>query len=193
MRAGLTVSPMSSISALWAAWVIVWMIAAAWTARTVEHQPVGPRLAHAVLFFGGSLLLFFRPDALGPGIRLAPAAAWGGAVLVAVGLGFAVWARVHLGRMWSGHVTLKADHAIIRTGPYGWVRHPIYTGLLLAATGTAIVQGTPGSLVGLVVLTLGILLKIRQEEQLLRGHFGDEYRAYQREVPALVPRFRGGT
>ncbi len=191
MRAGL-MSPNATLSTLWGAWLIVWMVGALWTARTVEHQPVGPRLAHSALFAGGSLLIFFRPDALGPGIRVASAAAWGGVVLVAVGLGFAVWARVHLGRLWSGHVTLKADHAIIRSGPYGWVRHPIYTGLLLAATGTTIVGGTPGGLVGLGLLTCGVLLKIRQEEKLLGAHFGDAYRSYQTEVPALVPRFHGG-
>lgn len=183
-------SPYAWISALWTAWLIVWLVAAFSTARTVEHQPVGPRLAHSALFVGGSWLLLFHPDALGAGMRVPLAAAWAGAVLVAAGLGFAVWARVHLGRLWSGSVTLKAGHAIIKSGPYGWVRHPIYTGILLAATGTALARGTPGVLAGLGLLTGGILLKIRQEEQLLRAHFGDAYRVYQREVPALVPRLR---
>src|SRR5215467_12702020 len=79
-----------------------------------------------------------------------------GVALTAIGLGFTVWARVQLGRFWSGTVTLKEGHELVRTGPYAVTRHPIYTGLLLALIGSAMARGTLGGLLGLVLLTFGI-------------------------------------
>jgi protein-S-isoprenylcysteine O-methyltransferase Ste14 len=64
------------------------------------------------------------------------------AALTMPGVCFAVWARSHLGKYWSGRITLKEDHRVIQTGPYAWVRHPIYSGLLLALLGTVLTVGT---------------------------------------------------
>ena len=108
-------------------------------------------------------------------------------MLTVFGLSWSVWARAQLGRLWSGTVTLKANHAIVRSGPYAVTRHPIYTGLLIALIGATIVNGTPLAAIGLGLLVLGLLIKIRQEEHLLIGHFGEAYREYQRDVPALIP------
>ncbi len=112
---------------------------------------------------------------------------WAGVVLVAAGLAYAALARVHLGRLWSGSVTLKADHAIVRSGPYRLTRHPIYTGLLLALIGTVLTRDMVAPLAGFLLVTIGVALKIRQEEALMLDTFGDAYRAYQHEVPALIP------
>ena len=106
---------------------------------------------------------------------------------MAIGLGLAGWARFHLGRFWSGRVTLKEDHAIIRTGPYRIVRHPIYTGLVMAIAGTGLAQSTVAALAGLVLIVIGLIIKIRQEEQLLTDHFGAAYEAYRTDVRALIP------
>jgi protein-S-isoprenylcysteine O-methyltransferase Ste14 len=188
------ISPTRAVSGLWLAWLLGWLLAARATARTVVRQSVTSRLAHSVLIWGGALLLFVQSDRWGilthPIIPASTWIIWSGVVLVALGLGFSAWARAHLGRFWSGTVTFKADHALIRTGPYGVTRHPIYTGLLLALAGTALVRCTPAALVGLVLMVLGFVLKIRQEEQLLSEHFGSEYGVYQAEVPALVPGLR---
>lgn len=189
------VSPAACTSALWFAWLAGWILAARSTATTVVRQPLADRLTHSVLMWGGAALLFFVPSRrsgiLEHSILPArPWLAWIGVVLVVVGLGFSVWARVHLGRLWSGAVTLKTDHTLIRTGPYRWTRHPIYTGLLLALLGTTLVRGTLGALAGFLLLVLGVLLKIRQEEVLLMEHFGDEYRIYRRDVPKVIPRLR---
>ncbi|HEV8454217.1 MAG TPA: isoprenylcysteine carboxylmethyltransferase family protein [Gemmatimonadales bacterium] len=155
------------------------------------------RLAHSVFIWGGAALLFLHPRRsrllLYPLLPRSVWIVWGGVVLVALGLGFSAWARAHLGRFWSGTVTLKAEHVLIRTGPYAWTRHPIYTGLLLALIGTALVRGTLAAFAGLVLLVAGVMLKIRQEERLLSEHFGASYRAYQAEVPAVVPRLRSGS
>jgi protein-S-isoprenylcysteine O-methyltransferase Ste14 len=182
------------VSALWSVWLVGWLLAAGWTARTVAHQSPASHLAHSVFVWLGAALLFFHLTIGAPfQVNLLPDSTWigwVGVVLVFLGLGFAGWARYFLGRLWSGAVTLKADHVIVRSGPYAITRHPIYTGLLLALIGTALERGTIASLLGVVSIVIGIVLKIRQEESLLIGHFGEGYRAYQLQVPALVPRLR---
>lgn len=184
------------VSALWLVWLVGWLLAAGWTAKTVAHQSPAPRLAHSVFVWLGAALLFFHLTLGAPfEVNLLPNSVWvgwGGVILVFVGLGFAGWARYYLGRLWSGSVTLKEDHVIVRTGPYAMTRHPIYSGLLLALIGTTLVRGTIASLLGVLSIAIGIVLKIRQEETLLIEHFGEGYRAYQSEVPALIPR-PGGT
>jgi protein-S-isoprenylcysteine O-methyltransferase Ste14 len=117
-----------------------------------------------------------------------------GTVLTILGLCFTVWARVHLGRYWSGIITLKQGHRLIRTGPYQLTRHPIYTGLLAAVLGTAIAASTGDAFVGFVVFTAAYVVKARREEALLTREFGDEYTRFKQEVPTLVPlvRWRAG-
>lgn len=115
----------------------------------------------------------------------------GGDALAAVALleiVFAWWARIHLGRLWSGTITLKQDHRIIDTGPYGLVRHPIYTGLLLSILATAAAQATVTGLLGAAGIFLGLWMKARAEERLLTAELGAEaYGGYRRRVPMLVP------
>jgi protein-S-isoprenylcysteine O-methyltransferase Ste14 len=186
------IAPTAVLPAIWLAWLLGWLLAARSTAKTVTQQSVASRLAHSAFVWSGALLLFIHPRRSGILFRpLFPAnlwIAWGGVVLVGLGLGFAGWARAHLGPFWSAAVTLQADHALIQSGPYALARHPIYTGLMLALAGTALARTTPAALVGLILLVLGLRLKIRQEERLLSEHFGPAYRAYQTQVPALFPR-----
>jgi protein-S-isoprenylcysteine O-methyltransferase Ste14 len=190
------ISPTTCVSPLWVAWLLGWWIASWSTARTVARQSTASRLAHSVFIWAGAALLFLHPRRfrllVHPLLPRSVWIAWGGAVLVALGLGFSAWARTHLGRFWSGTVTLKADHVLICTGPYAWTRHPIYTGLLLALVGTAVVRDTLTGFAGLVPLAVGVMLKIRQEERFLSQQFGAAYRAYQAEVPAVIPRPRAG-
>lgn len=185
------ISPWNLILTIWAVWALGWVVSALATARTVVRQTPLDLLAHKLPTWAGGVLLFVQVRAYGPLLRpLIPHGwlAWAGVALVALGLSFSVWARVHLGRLWSGDVTLKTEHRIVRSGPYSLARHPIYTGMLLALLGTALARGTVAALLGLLLLWLGGLIKIHQEERLLLEHFGDAYRAFQREVPALVPR-----
>jgi protein-S-isoprenylcysteine O-methyltransferase Ste14 len=109
-----------------------------------------------------------------------------GIALVATGLGFAVWARSYLGTNWSSVVTLKEGHALVRTGPYKYVRHPIYSGLLLAVCGSAAVTGEWRGILALGLAILALLYKSRVEEARLRETFS-EYDAYCRHTAALVP------
>ncbi len=117
---------------------------------------------------------------------------WLGFVFVAFGVAFSIAARVWLGGNWSGIVTLKENHELIRNGPYRLVRHPIYTGILLAILGTAIAQGEWRSLIALALITVAFLRKISIEEAFLIQAFGNSYERYRSEVPALVPFVRQG-
>jgi protein-S-isoprenylcysteine O-methyltransferase Ste14 len=112
---------------------------------------------------------------------------WLGVSLIAAGLAFAGWARVHLGRNWSGSVTVKEAHELIRSGPYGYVRHPIYTGLIAAVLGTVIASGTVRAVLALVIVVVSLLRKLRTEEAFMRDTFPGEYQRYSAAVPALVP------
>jgi protein-S-isoprenylcysteine O-methyltransferase Ste14 len=108
--------------------------------------------------------------------------------LTFAGILFAWWARIHLGRLWSGSITRKEGHHIVDTGPYGLVRHPIYTGLIAATLTTAAASATPTAIMGFIFIAIGLWLKARAEEQFLSTELGPEaYAAYQRRVPMLVP------
>src|SRR5262249_13239381 len=107
--------------------------------------------------------------------------------LTLAGIGFSIWARLFLGRNWSGRVTIKEQHELIQSGPYSIVRHPIYSGFLLAILGTALVQGHLRSLLALPLAALGWSLKLRLEESFMAHQFGSAYLDYKRRVKALVP------
>ncbi len=108
-------------------------------------------------------------------------------VITLLGLSLAIWARVVLGGNWSGSVTFKEDHELIERGPYAFVRHPIYTAMVLMFLGTALASGALGGFVGLPIIFVSFWIKFRQEEALMIEHFGDRYRAYVKRVSAIVP------
>ena len=110
-----------------------------------------------------------------------------GAISQAAFIFLAVWARRRLGRNWSGAVRIGVDHELIRTGPYRFLRHPIYTAMLGMFLGTAISSSQYHALLGLAILVLAYLRKTRLEEQILQETFGAEYDAYRRDTWALVP------
>jgi len=110
-----------------------------------------------------------------------------GLTLLYLGLLLAIWARQLLGRNWSGNITIKVEHQLIRGGPYRFVRHPIYTGLLLMYAGVAIVSGELHALIGLALILFAYLRKIRLEEANLMNAFGADYSDFRRETWALFP------
>ena len=112
---------------------------------------------------------------------------WTAFLIVLVGLLVAVRARVVLATNWSADVEVKEDHELLTHGPYGWVRHPIYTGILMMLAGTAIAMGTSAALLGLALATFGLIIKLRQEEELMRAEFAGAYADYERRVKRLVP------
>src|SRR5262249_43347196 len=144
------------IVGLWLAWLAYWIAAARGVKDTRRQESAASRATHVVpLVLAGALLASSRLPVPWLQHRLLPATAaayWAGVAVLAAGLGFTVWARQHLAGNWSGTVTLKRDHELIRSGPYGWVRHPIYTGLLTAVLGTAVAMNDWRGTLGLALL-----------------------------------------
>lgn len=177
---------------MWIAVAIVWIAAAPFAARTARRQPPG-RLFAALLILvaleliGQRLIVQFgmavkRPFAYSFDVQLSCI------IAESLGLCFTLWSRWALGRNWSGDVTVKENHQLIQTGPYGIVRHPIYSGLLLMMTASVVFIDSYAALLTLIVIGAAITFKLRLEEALMTEQFGDEYRRYKRKVKAIIPR-----
>lgn len=104
-----------------------------------------------------------------------------------VGVLIAIWARKILADNWSAQPTLRQNHELILTGPYKIVRHPIYTGIIIAVLGTAIMVGQVRGFIGLIVVFLALWHKSTFEEDLMRQQFPGRYEEYARRVKRLIP------
>jgi protein-S-isoprenylcysteine O-methyltransferase Ste14 len=189
------------VACLWAAFALGWLVLAqfnkkasssvpwrrrAWGLRLVIMVVVlvvvsfgrhAGRHAGAGLATSISRVLLRHPGVVGQ---------WVGVGMTAIGIGFAFWARVHLGRNWGIPMSLREGHELVTSGPYVYVRHPIYTGLMLATIGTALAIG----LLGLVFFALSFvyfLVSARTEEKMMLAQFPDTYPAYRRRTKMLVP------
>lgn len=186
-----TFGPNETIDLIWIVWLGSWIAASFWSGRTQQRiRTLEPWWYRAAMIAGGILLF------PGTGRLLEQKPLWqvgtpGGyvfVVLMLAGLGFSWWARLHLGRLWSSAITRKDDHRIVYTGPYGLVRHPIYTGLIVGLVATVAVDGTLTALIGGALVVFGLWLKARAEERFLMTELGaDAYGPYCRRVPMLVP------
>jgi protein-S-isoprenylcysteine O-methyltransferase Ste14 len=179
------------IPVLWAIWILYWIVSARGTKQTQRHEDARSWLSHHAPLIAGAVLLGI-PDIFGATMEgeFIPHTAtwlWIANVLVAAGLGFAVAARIWLGGNWSSNVTLKQGHELIRNGPYALVRHPIYTGLLLALLGTAIMVGKWRAVIGLALIVVAFLRKLSIEERFMAEQFGEDYARYRTDVAALIP------
>src|SRR5690349_13037388 len=158
-------------SKIWLAWCVLWLLMPAWRKPSKRREFPWQRLEHVIPLILGFLLIYKSAFSWGwLGQRLVSqnqAVAGIGLALVTGGLLFAVWARIALGANWSGTVTIKTGHDLVRRGPYRWIRHPIYTGLLLSLVGTVLLQGEARTLVGFVLVLLALYRKARREERFL--------------------------
>lgn len=185
--------PALLFAAVWILWAVAWLAAATWSART-ERSVAATSPAvwsyRALLGIAAVLISHRTGEALHAG-KLWHVGYTGASVLVAlavVGFGFTWWARLHLGRLWSGAVTRKEGHHIVDTGPYALVRHPIYTGLLLAVIATAGAAATWPALLGIAFAIAGLWRKALLEERFLSDELGSEaYASYKARVPMLLP------
>jgi len=183
--------PGLAIAVLWGGFALSWLLAAAWSRKTEKRAGISAELAYRiVLLIGGVLLAVPAHNYSGP-LRLWHVnliEAWTCVGIIALGLIFSWWARIHLGPLWSGEITVKTDHRVVDTGPYRLVRHPIYTGILVAIFATAAAKGTILGLGAALIITLGVWMKARLEERWLRQELGpDAYDDYRRRVPMLLP------
>ena len=177
--------------ALWIAFVVFWIVMARGGKTVAERETLFSRVSH----YGPlavAVYLFVAPDNLVPVLnaRFAPESlglVQLGAALTIVGVAFAVWARLRLAGNWSSDVTLKHDHELIVDGPYRWVRHPIYTGVLLALVGTGLAIGEWRAPVAVVLAGVAWWRKLTIEEIVMRRQFGDAYIRYAERTRALIP------
>ena len=189
-------APIFAIYLVWAFWLVSWWTAALWAGVTVKRAGLADELLYRVLGFVGFILLFgFFSNHYDMVYRFwrTPTGTFGWtlAALVTVGFAFTWWARIQLGTLWSSSVTHKSDHHVVNSGPYAIVRHPIYTGILLAVLATAFAYGTPSSFLGAALAALSFYIKARLEERFLRQELGPQaYGAYAKRVAMLVPFLR---
>ncbi|MBN9346662.1 MAG: isoprenylcysteine carboxylmethyltransferase family protein [Devosia sp.] len=178
---------------LWPAWALSWVVAARWASPVAARPRAQQEWGYWALVAAGAVLM--------------AANFWTGTgrmewlpfgtteqilfVLAVAGLGVTWWARLHLGVLWSGRVTRKEHHRIIKTGPYAIVRHPIYAGISLALIATALLRPGWAGLVGAALIIASFVIKYRLEERFLMQELGPEYAHYRKEVAALVPFFTG--
>ena len=186
-------TPPNTTYALWAAWIVSWTLAMPWSSRTEKRASIPAELLfRLVLYFGVILLLAFPSSdhhfAQAQLWHLTDPLNWSLAALTAAGLSFTWWARIHLGRLWSDWVMKKAGHHVVDTGPYRLVRHPIYSGLILAALATAIEKGTSFAILGAATMIVAFYTKARREERFLRAELGENsYDDYARKTAMLLP------
>ena len=176
---------------LWLTFLVYWQAMAAGTKTSTRIEPVTSRIVRSVVFLAAIALLMlpnlparwlYRPILPGGLVCF-----YLGAAITVAGLGFAVWARAHLGSNWSRSVEVKADHELITSGPYRLVRHPIYSGILAGFVGSVVALSEVRGLVAFALVFAVLLAKLRMEEAWMRSEFGEKYTAYARRVRALVP------
>lgn len=183
----------SLIPGMWLCWALYWWIAARGAKRNQWRESRWSRLLHGIPLVLAFLLLSPSQARFGGAMHgrvFAVYAYWFGAALTAAGLSFAVWARLHLGRNWSGTITIKVEHELITSGPYGIVRHPIYTGMLFGFVGSAIAVGRWRGVLAVALVALAIWRRVHLEEGAMRRQFGAAYEHYARRVAAVIPCIR---
>jgi protein-S-isoprenylcysteine O-methyltransferase Ste14 len=190
---GAGITPFEAARDLWILFALYWLVSALNRKKTKRRESISHRLAYILPLVAVFYLLY------DPRLRLewldtyfVPhtfAAQWTGVAVMAFGLGLACWARVHLGTNWSGVVTLKEGHELIRTGPYRNIRHPIYTGILTGFLGYAIVGGQVRGLIGMAVVWLSFFIKARREEKFLSQEFGPKFEEHTQHTGMFLPKF----
>ena len=187
----MTLIPRDTTGLIWLVFAAYWVYRAFSVKKTVYAESLGARSLQFVLWSSSFFIMY--SDRLHDSHLALPLFTRSngtvvlGTIIVGLGVAFAIWARRHLGAYWSSTVTLKENHKLIRSGPYGLSRHPIYTGVLLAFLGTIIAMGELRSVVAIAIILIAIALKIRDEESVLQKHFPSDYLDYKREVKMLIP------
>jgi protein-S-isoprenylcysteine O-methyltransferase Ste14 len=181
---------------LWAALGVYWLASARQSAKSKTSENHGFRALRFLILATTFTLL------LSPWLRFGPlgwrfvhdsfALRVAGVVVTAAGLFVTTWARVRLGRNWSDKIVLKEDHELIRTGPYAYMRHPIYSGILCAIAGTALVIGEWRGVAAFALLFTTYAIKAKREERILAGAFGPAFAEHMQQTGFLLPRFRIG-
>ena len=188
------INGMQICSYLWLAFFALWMLAALRTKRAAERVDWTRRLYYGIPVVLANFCMFSKDFDI-PWLQKrilpkTPELAIAAIVITIAGMALAVWARVYLGRNWSSAPTIKQQHQLIRSGPYRFVRHPIYSGILLAMAGTFLANGKVRGAVAVALLWIAWSIKSRMEEVFMTRTFGAEYEEYRRTTGALFPRIQ---
>jgi len=177
---------------LWEALMLVWLLLFFRMKRAKKREKWSERSGYLLILLAGGWLIFGPRSPLELlNYRVLPNVpiVWEiGLAVTATGVGIAIWARLSLGTNWSGTVTLKDDHELVRRGPYRWIRHPIYTGIVVGMLGTAIVKGHLGGWIGAGIVLVGFYIKARREESFLREEFGAGFEEHVRQTGMFLPK-----
>lgn len=183
--------PDSVLLALWVTFILSWVIAAAWSSRTERRPSPLVEASFRIPMIVGAVLMLVSARRHVAALQLwhiGARGAWICVVVAAVGIAFTWCARIYLGRLWSAAIARKVDHHLIDSGPYSIVRHPIYTGLLLALAATAAAEATLLALGGFLLIALGLWMKASAEERWLNQQLdAGSYERYRARVPMLIP------
>ncbi len=185
------VQPNDAFQVIWIGWVVSWVAASLWSGRTEKRAATREMWTYRIVIFAGAILIVpWTAQVLGerPTWQVGYYGACGFVGVMLIGLALTWWARIHLGWLWSSAITRKEKHRIVETGPYAFVRHPIYTGLIIALLATAAIEATQVALLGALLIALGLWVKARAEERFLSTELAPEtYESYRCRVPMLVP------
>ena len=168
----------------WAAFWTYWLVAAFSMKR--GHVPWARELRVRALIVVLAIVLTRLGAFRGHGLNTDPWRAGVGLLLFALGLGFAIWARVHIGRNWGTPMSQKDDPELVTSGPYHLVRHPIYSGILIAGVGTALALSWFW-LIAVALAGVYFAYSATIEERNMAKQFPESYPAYRRSTKMLVP------
>ena len=190
--ATMRITAVDVIELTWVVFFLYWFFSAFRVKKMRRREPVAQRLAYLFAIGFAAFIL----SALAPRTflhrRFVPMLPWIdllGASLTVAGVGFAIWGRSHIGQYWSAPVALREGHQLIRTGPYAHIRHPIYSGALLALAGTCLSMGNYRAIVLFGLVLAGFTMKARKEEALLAGEFGPAFDKHRNHTGFFLPKF----
>lgn len=178
------------IEACWIVLGLYWLYSSLGTKKIAVNESTGLRVFRFAMLL--LVLVLFMDWVKIPALETRflprlPEIGWLGVALTAAGVAVAIWARWSLGRNWSDKVVLKVDHELIRSGPYRYLRHPIYTGVLVAVAGTALKIGEWRGLVALIALGANYFVKAKREEAILAANFGEAFAEHKRHTGFFLP------
>lgn len=188
--------PHSLVGLLWLVFILLWLVLGQFNKKASKRVSrwtgwwlrlaiiIGVSIVISVRHHGvGSLIVSLsRALPIHPGIVVQ----WVGVGLCVLGFGLTFWARGYIGRNWGMPMSLREGHELVTSGPYAYIRHPIYSGLMLAMIGSALVEG----LLWMILFAFYFayfLVSARTEEKMMIAQFPDAYPAYRRRTRMLIP------